>query len=110
MSVLNVNKDTFEKEVERFGGTVLIDFFAPECAPCKTMNPVVESVAEKAGSKVKVCKVNVEKENELAKRFGIMTIPTLVVMKNGEIINRSIGVTGKKALFDMLSQQSQTNL
>ncbi len=106
MNILNVNNESFKKEVENFNGTVLIDFFAPDCAPCKTMNPVIESVAEKTGDNVKICKVNVEKENELVRRFGIMSVPTLVVMRNGEILNRSIGVTGKKAVFDMLSQQN----
>ncbi len=104
MNILNINKETFKKEIENFGGTVLIDFYSPECAPCRTMNPVIESVADKAGGEVKVCKINVKEENELAKKFGIMSIPTLVVMKNGEIVNRSIGVTGKKAVIDMLSQ------
>ena len=67
------------------------------------MARVIESVAEVADENVKVCKVNVDEESELANRFGIMTIPTLVVMKNGEIVNRSIGVTGKRTVFDMLN-------
>lgn len=103
MDILNVNNAGFKKEIENYGGTVLIDFFAPGCAPCKTMEPVIKSVAEYADKSVKVCRVNVETEKELVQKFGIMSIPTLVVMKNGEIKNRSIGVTGKKAVMDMLS-------
>ena len=105
MNIMNINNETFEKEIEQFDGTVLIDFFAPECRPCRTMNPVIESVAEKAGDGIKVCKVNVSEENELAKKFGIMSVPTLIVIKHGEVVNRSIGVTGKKALVDMLSHE-----
>lgn len=103
MKILDINSDSYKNEIENYGGTVLIDFFAPWCAPCKAMAPVIESVAEKAGDKIKICKVNVESEKELASKFGIMSIPTLVVMKNGEIKNRSIGVTGKKAILDMLN-------
>ncbi len=102
MNILDIGNESYKKEVENYNGTVLIDFFAPWCTPCKTMANVIESVADKAGDNVKICKVNIDKEKELADRFGVMTIPTLVVMKNGEIMNRSIGVTGKKAVLDML--------
>lgn len=101
--IYDIKSDNFKNEVENFGGTVLIDFFAPWCAPCKSMAPVIESVADNAGESVKVCKVNIETEKELALKFGIMSVPTLVVIKNGEIKNRSIGVTGKKAILDMLN-------
>ena len=106
MNILDIGKESYKKEIENYNGTVLIDFFAPWCTPCKTMANVIESVADKAGDNVKICKVNIDKEKELADRFGVMTIPTLVVMKNGEIMNRSIGVTGKKAVLDMLDYQS----
>lgn len=102
MIILDIGKESYKNEIEEYKGTVLIDFFAPWCTPCKTMANVIESVADRAGDSVKICKVNVEKEKELANQFGIMSIPTLVVMKNGEIKNRSIGVTGKKAILDML--------
>ena len=102
MKILDIGKESYKNEIEEYKGTVLIDFFAPWCTPCKTMANVFESVADRAGDSVKICKVNVEKEKELANQFGIMSIPTLVVMKNGEIKNRSIGVTGKKAILDML--------
>ena len=102
MNILDINSDSYKREIENYNGTVLIDFFAPWCAPCKAMSPVLESVAQKAGNEIKICKINVETEKNLAEKFGIMSIPTLVVMKNGEIKNRSIGVTGKKAIMDML--------
>ena len=103
MKILDINSDSYKKEIENFGGTVLIDFFAPWCAPCKAMAPVIDSIAQNAGDSIKICKVNVESEKELASKFGIMSIPTLVVIKNGEIKNRSIGVTGKKAILDMIN-------
>ncbi len=102
MKIFDVTDDSYTKEVEKYKGTVLIDFFADWCTPCKMLSPVIEDVAKDAKKKVKVCKVNVEKEKELAKKFGIMSIPTLVVVKNGEVKNRSIGVTGKQAIIDML--------
>lgn len=102
MKVFDVTGDSFTNEVENFDGTVLIDFFADWCTPCKMLSPVIEDIAENVSDNVKVCKVNVEHEKELADRYGIMSIPTLVVMKNGTVKNRSIGVTGKKAILDML--------
>lgn len=102
MNVYNITKDSYKNEVENFNGTVLIDFFADWCAPCKKITPVIEKISENSPQNVKICKVNVEKEADLAKRFGIMSIPTVVVLKDGKIRNRSIGVTGEKAILDML--------
>ncbi len=102
MKVFDVTGDSFTNEVENYDGTVLIDFFADWCTPCKMLSPVIEDIAENVSDDVKVCKVNVEHEKALADRYGIMSIPTLVVMKNGTVKNRSIGVTGKKAILDML--------
>ncbi len=102
MKIFDVTGDSFTQEIENYNGTVLIDFFADWCTPCKMLSPVIEDIAQKNENSVKVCKVNVESEKELANKFGIMSIPTLVVMKDGVVKNRSIGVTGKKAILDML--------
>ena len=102
MKIFDITGDSFTSEVENYDGTVLIDFFADWCTPCKMISPVIEDIAKTSENKVKVCKVNVETEKDLAERFGIMSIPTIVVMKNGAIKNRSVGVTGKKAIMDML--------
>ncbi len=102
MKIFDVTGDSFTREIENYNGTVLIDFFADWCTPCKMLSPVIEEIAQKNENRVKVCKVNIESEKELAERFGIMSIPTLVVLKNGTVKNRSIGVTGKKAIMDML--------
>ncbi len=102
MKIFDITGDSYTHEIEEYDGTVLIDFFADWCGPCKSLTPIIEKVAEESYGKVKVCKVNVESEKELAEKFGIMSIPTLVVMKDGAVKNRSIGVTGKKAILDML--------
>ncbi len=102
MKIYNVTNNSYPKEVEKYKGTVLLDFFADWCTPCKMLSPIIEDVAKDTDKKVKVCKVNVEKEKALAEKFGIMSIPTLVVVKNGEVRNRSIGVTGKQTIMDML--------
>lgn len=101
MKVFDITGDRFTSEVENYNGTVLIDFFADWCTPCKMLSPVIEDVARTASS-IKICKVNIESETELAEKFGIMSVPTLIVMKDGVVKNRSIGVTGKKAILDML--------
>ncbi len=102
MKIFNVTDESYTDEIESYNGTVLIDFFADWCTPCKMLSPIIEDVAWKTGGRVKVCKVNVENEKKLADKFGIMSIPTLIVMENGKIKNSSIGVTGKKAIMDML--------
>lgn len=102
MKIFDITDDSYTKEVEKYKGTVLIDFFADWCTPCKMLSPIIEDVAKGSNKKVKICKVNVDKEKALAQKFGIMSIPTLVVVKNGEVKNRSIGVTGKQAIMDML--------
>ena len=102
MKVFNITDDSYTNEIENYKGKVLIDFFADWCTPCKMLSPIIEDVAWKTSGRVKVCKINVENEKELAQKFGVMSIPTLIVMENGKIKNRSIGVTGKKAILDML--------
>ena len=102
MKIFDITGDSYTNEIENYNGTVLIDFFAEWCTPCKMLSLVIEDIAKGAGSDVKVCKVNVDSEKELAEKFEIMSIPTLVVVKNGTVKNRSIGVTGKQAIMDML--------
>ncbi len=102
MNVCNITNESYNNEVENYSGTVLIDFFADWCAPCKKITPIIEKISQNSPQNIKICKVNIEKETDLAKRFGIKSIPTVIVLKNGEIQNRSIGVTGEKAILDML--------
>lgn len=100
MNIHNVTDESYANEVENYNGTVLIDFFADWCTPCKMLSKMIDDIA--AETDVKICKINIDSEKDLVKRFGIMSIPTLIVMKNGTVVNRSIGVTGKKAIYDMI--------
>ena len=100
MSVISVNKDNFET-VKSSEKTVLLDFYADWCGPCRMVSPIVDEIAEER-SDLLVGKVNVDNEPELAEQFGVFSIPTLVVMKNGEIVNQSTGARPKNQILDML--------
>jgi len=101
MSAINVNKRNFHEEVINSAKPVLLDFWAPWCGPCRMVVPVVEELARER-SDIKVVKINVDEEQELAKHFGIMTIPTLMVMRNGKIEKKATGARSKKAISAML--------
>lgn len=101
MSVIKVNKESFETEVLKAEGTVLVDFFADWCGPCKMLSPIVDQIAEEH-KEVKVCKVNVDTEPELAMRYGVMSIPTLVVIKGGNEVNKSVGLVSKEEILTMI--------
>lgn len=99
--ITNVTKENFDKEVMQAEGTVLIDFWAAWCGPCRMIAPAVEKIAEEH-PEVKVCKINIDDEQELAIRHGVMSIPTLMVVKNGEIVNTAIGLRPKKEIEALL--------
>lgn len=101
MSVLHITKDIYEQEVVQSEKTVLIDFWASWCMPCRMVSPIVDEIAEERED-LKVCKVNVDEEPELAAKFGIMSIPTLVVMKNGEIVNKALGARPKQQILELI--------
>ncbi len=102
MSVITITSENFEQEVSKSQIPVLLDFWASWCGPCRMASPIVDSVAEELDGKVKVGKINVDEENELANQFNIESIPTLVVINNGEIVNESIGVMSKEEIISML--------
>ena len=102
MSVLKITKDNFEQEVMNSDTPVLLDFCASWCGPCSMVGPTVEQVADETVNTAKVGKVNVDEEPELAQTFKVMSIPTLVVMKNGKISQSAVGVKSKQAILDML--------
>lgn len=101
MSAISVNKNNFNQEVLNSDKPVLMDFWAPWCAPCRMVVPLVEEIA-KERSDIKVVKINVDEEQDLAMQFGVMSIPTLVVMKNGKIVNQVTGARPKAQILAML--------
>lgn len=101
MSAININKTNFQNEVLNSERPVLLDFWAPWCGPCRMVGPIVDEIAAERGD-LKVGKVNVDEQPELAGRFGVMSIPTLVVMKNGKVANQAVGVRPKSQILAML--------
>jgi thioredoxin 1 len=102
MTELQITKDNFEQEVLKSDKPVLIDFWAPWCGPCRMLSPTIAEIAEEYKDKVKVGKVNVDEEAELAAMFRVSSIPLLVVMKDGKVVNSSVGVRPKSQILKML--------
>ena len=101
MTAININKNNFQSEVMNSDKPVLLDFWAPWCAPCRMVVPVIEEIAGERPD-IKVGKINVDEQPELASKFSIMSIPTLVVMKNGKIVQQVSGARPKNAILEML--------
>ena len=102
MAELKITSENFEREVLQSDKPVLIDFWASWCGPCRMLSPTISEIAEDLKDKVKVGKVNVDEESELAAMFRVSSIPLLVVMKNGKIVNSSVGVRPKEQIVGML--------
>ncbi len=103
MAVLNLTENNFEQEVMRSDKPVLIDFFATWCGPCSMVSPIVDQIAEER-SDLKVCKVDVDEQGELASRFGVSSIPMLVVVKNGKISAQSVGAMPKGKILELVEK------
>jgi len=101
MSAININQNNFLSEVIHSDKPVLLDFWAPWCGPCRMVVPVLEEIAGER-SDIKVGKVNIDEQPELARQFGVMSIPTLVVMKNGKVVNQAVGARPKNAILGLL--------
>ena len=102
MAELKITKNNFESEVLRSEVPVLLDFWATWCPPCRMLSPVIEEIAGEYEGRAKVGKVNVDEEPELAMRYNVMSIPTLVVIQNGEEVNKSVGLVSKEDIIKMV--------
>ena len=101
MAELTITKDNFNAEVLESDKPVLVDFWAPWCGPCKMLGPVVAEIAEEH-PEIKVCKVNVDDEDELAQQFGVMSIPFVGIFKGGNLVNSSVGFQSKENLLNLI--------
>ena len=102
MAELKITRENFENEVMKSDIPVLIDFWAPWCGPCQMMGPIIEQLAEEYEGKAKVGKVNVDEEGELSQAFGVMSIPTIVLIKDGKVVKQAVGARPKTEVEAML--------
>ena len=102
MAEIKITTDNFENEVLNSDVPVLVDFFATWCGPCRMISPFIEEISEEYEGKVKVGKIDVDESPELAVNFGVSSIPTVIVFKNGEISAKAVGYRSKAQLEDML--------
>ena len=104
MAELKITIENFENEVMKSDIPVLIDFWAPWCGPCRMMGPIIEQLAEEYEGKAKVGKVNVDEEGELSQAFGVMSIPTIVLIKDGKVVKQAVGARPKAEVEAMLQE------
>ena len=102
MAALHITKENFQKEIMDSEKTVLLDFFAAWCAPCRMLSPVIEAISEERDD-VTVGKVDIDEEMELAQKYQVMSIPTLIVIKGGEVVSRAVGAASKDEVLSMLA-------
>ena len=103
MAVITITKENYDEEVIKSPVPVLLDFWATWCGPCRMLSPIVDEIANEVEGKAKVGKINVDEQPDLAQQFGIMSIPTLVFMKNGEMVAKEVGVRSKQVILDKLN-------
>ena len=104
MELLHFTDNTFEDEILKYDGVALVDFWAPWCGPCQALGPTIEEIAQDFEGKVKVGKVNVDEERELAQKYMVMSIPSVMVFKNGELVETLIGLRPKDDYVDALEK------
>ena len=103
-NILTLNKGNFETEIKNPGTPILVDFWAEWCGPCRMVAPVLEKLADELNGKIRIGKVNVDDESSLAGRYGIQSIPTLLLFKDGKVVDQYIGATTRDVLVKMLQK------
>ncbi|WP_370016002.1 thioredoxin [Peribacillus sp. B2I2] len=104
MAIVNATDQTFTTDTSE--GVVLVDFWAPWCGPCKMIAPVLQELDTEIGDTAKIVKVDVDENQETAGKFGVMSIPTLIVLKDGEVVDKVVGFQPKEALAELISKHS----
>lgn len=102
MSVLKISSENYEEEVLQSDKPVIIDFYADWCGPCRMMSPIIDEIAEEKADSIKVGKVNVDENQELAGKYGVMSIPTIVILKNGKVEKTFVGVRNKSEILNAI--------
>ncbi|MBU4438993.1 MAG: thioredoxin [Acetobacterium sp.] len=100
--IISINMENFETEILSYNGAVMVDFWAEWCGPCKALAPTIDEISQELGDNMKVCKINVDENQSLAQQFRVMSIPTVVFFKNGEAVNRFVGVREKDEYIDAM--------
>lgn len=106
MSILKITSENYEEEVLKSDKTVLIDFYADWCGPCRMMSPIMDEIAEEMSDKIKVGKINVDENQDLAMEYGVMSIPTIVIIKNGKVEKTFVGVRDKSEILGAIGDGS----
>lgn len=107
MAILHLTDENFEKEVVNGKGLTLVDFWATWCPPCRMLGPIIEEVANEVGDKYKIVKVDVDQANETASKYGIMSVPTMVIFKEGKEIERLVGARPKEEIITILENHNK---
>ena len=102
--ITNLTTDTFDEMVAAADGPVLVDFWAEWCGPCKMIAPILDEIADEQGEKLSIAKVNVDEAGEIAQRYQVMSIPTLLLFKDGEVAKRMVGAAGKAKLLEDIAE------
>lgn len=103
-NVMVINKNNFEEEVLKSDKAVLVDFWAPWCGPCRAVGPIVDELASEYEGKAKISKLNVDDEGEIAAKFRVMSIPTIMIFKDGEVVEKVIGARSKSELISLIDK------
>lgn len=100
MEIIKLNNENFKSEVIGADKTVLVDFYADWCGPCKMMSPIIDEIAQEVGESIKVCKLNVDEAQDIALEYNVMSIPTLIIFKNGQVMNTLVGLQDKETVLN----------